>query len=887
MSESRRHLSNTTPSRFLGQKFVNLFVMTAGPAIFWIGIAGLIGVFKFGQTPVQTYFFMSPGVALLLLCAAVSLFLNRYLHRGRWLVTSMAIVLLVTAYLSDHYFEGWYGERDALLNTAIGMGVCAALLVLFVKTNTREAISPRYSIGNLALTIGGAFISVFGAYLMIERDLAQGQHYAQTSATSVGHALRLSFDQPIDSVQRMTERLRVFDGWPDQAFVAQEFSSHLRDMPSMIGLGVIDQDGAIRSDIRSDAQTTRWADALATLLKKERAVRTFLDAVHRSGQSSLSVPGLVPGFPELALIAAPIGAPQDPWRGAVVAVVDLTVLVRDAFRYQTPPCCFIVSSGKVEFYRSTDIQGLPAVAMADASFAFPRMFPWEITFWKEKLPGEVGMSTYPIWTMVIGLLFTFFAGLSQRLAQLAFYRARLLQQRSLQDPLTGLPNRRKLRRVLQDAFRQKAALSVHDEQSDHQARSVGRSGSAVRPCLMFIDMGGLRLINDSLGHEFGDKLIVMLAARLKRMLTELFTDDALLARVDGGEFVILFPRVDQTTLGDLVQSVLRSVSSPIEIQGQELSVSATIGVSSAKGQVSDPMQLVREADLALLDAKHHGTQGWAQYDEDMGRRAELNLILSQQLTNSLASGELMMVYQPLIDARDGRIVGMESLIRWHHPERGFLSPAQFIPIAEASGQIVELTNWTLKRVCRDAALIHAEDDQTLIPIAVNISPVYFQRDDFIEQIREVLETTGVKPQQLQLEITEGVFLTDHRDATVKLDSLRAMGVLTSLDDFGTGYSSLGYLIKLPVHKVKLDRSFVVDVTTGESDAALVQGVIDIVHRLGMLVVIEGVETEAQATLLRSFGSDQFQGYFFSKPLPLEEVTSLVRSNPVFLTPIDS
>jgi len=796
-----------------------------------------------------------------------------------------AATLLLSAWLADHQVANWHGERDAFLGIALIVGGFAVLLASRFKPEPGGELTPTYGRASIALTLVGTFASVMGSYLMVERDLVQGQHYVQARAEFVGHTLKISFDQPIGSIQRMADRWKSMGGRSADKFVRQEFRSHIRDMPSIVRFSLIGEDGGVGTNVHVDT----LGDDLESLLKSEMAFWAFLDSVHKSGEAGMSAPGLVPGKPQIAFVAAPLGNPDADWSGAVVATVDLTVLVEDAFTDE-PPCCFVANGNNVPFFRSANTIGTPAVAIARDSFQFPRVFPFEVTFWKEKLPGEVGMSSYPVWVLVIGLLFTFFSNASQRLAQLALHRARLLQERALQDPLTGLPNRRKLRRMLQVAFNEMDSecdlapaqtrhtrLQTHPQTQDSPGAVVD-----LRPSLVFIDMQGLRLINDSLGHELGDRLIVKVAARLKRLLDESYeqmglAQPPLLARVDAGEFVVFLRKTNDEVLTILAEAIMNVLATPVSVDGHELTVSASIGISSAQGRLSDPMQLVREADLALLAAKQRGTRAWAQYNEAMGAQAALRMELAHRLKSALVEGELSMVYQPLIDVRSGQIKGMEALVRWKHPEYGFISPAQFIPMAEESGQIVELTNWTLWQACSVSPGMRADGGSVIVPVAVNISPVYFQRDDFVDQIRHVLKKTGVDPDQLQIEITEGVLLKEQQQAVTKLTELRRMGVVISLDDFGTGYSSLSYLKNLPIDKVKLDRSFVVDVTTSEADAELVRGVIEIVHNLNMVVVIEGVETAEQASLLSLLGSDLFQGYLFSRPLTACDMQALIRN----------
>ncbi len=836
------------------QNFIRLFLFVATPAVFWIGIAGLIGSFRLEHTTASTFVLMSPGVALILILCSFAMLMTMPATGPRKIWACLVLGLIVAAHYVDSSIAGWHGERDAFLYIATALTVVAAVLVFMTVPDFRQGLIPPDAT-SIALTLLGSLVSVGGAYLLIERDISQGQHYVETRAVMVGNALEMSFDRPIGSMQRMTDRWRSLETEPNVALIQQEFRSHIQDLDEISRISLVNADGTLGADIwNGPAVQGQLQNAM-----KQRAFWSFLESVGQAGQARMSTPGLVPGHAHIAFIAAPLGKPSGS-QEFVVATVDLSVLVERAFVDDEPPCCFEAQANGVGFFRTQTTTDRPPVAVASATAVSGRMFDIKVTFWKERLPGGVGLSFYPAGLLLIGLAFTFFATTSQRLAQLARFRAKELRRRSLHDPLTDLPNRRmfeyELDKACQRSFQQGHRLS-----------------------LMFIDMRGLRLINDSLGHETGDRLVVVLATRLKHVLPEA----ALLARLDGGEFVACLTGLDDKQLSDLAQEVLDVVSAPIDLQEQQLTVSAVIGMTSTPiARLAEPMQLVREADLAMLEAKREGSDPWAHYSEQLGRDAALRMLLSQELKKAIHAGELAMVYQPLVDARTGRIIGMEALVRWNHQTRGFISPAEFIPIAEESGQIVDLTNWTLRRACEDMRVMQPSDQVDCVPVAVNISPAYFQRSDCVDQLTGVLGMTGLPANQLQIEITEGMLLKDQVNAVKKLSKLKALGIVTSLDDFGTGYSSLSYLKNLPVDKVKLDRSFVIHVTDHDADVQIVRGVIEIVHHLSMTVVVEGVETAQQARLLSELNSDQFQGYLFSKPVSAAAMRDLLRSEPDFL-----
>ena len=842
-----------TPRSMVWQNFIRLFQFVATPAVFWIGVAGLVGSVRLAHTTASTFVLMSPGLALMLILCSVALFLAMSNVGAKKFWALLALGLIVAAHIVDSSLESWHGERIAFFFIATVLTVVAAVLVFMIEPDFRQGLIAPDAL-SICVTLLGSFVSVGGAYLLIERDVAQGQHYVEARAVTVGQALEMSFDRPIGSMQRMTDRWRSLETEPNVALIQQEFRSHIQDLDEISRISLVETDGTLGADIWN----TPAVQGLIERAMQQGAFWSFLDSVRKAGQAQLSTPGLISDQPHIAFIAAPLGELSRA-TGFVVATVDLLVLVDRAFADDEPPCCFEARANGVVFFETQTMTDRPPVAVASSTAVSERMFDIKITFWKEMLPGEIGWSFYPAGLVLIGLMFTFFASTTQRLAQLARFRARELRRRSLHDPLTNLPNRRMFEYEL--------------DQACQRSFEKGR-----RLSLLFIDMNGLRLINDSLGHETGDRLVVVLSKRLRDALP----DSALLARLDGGEFVAYVTGMSDDELTNLARAILDVVSAPMDVQEQQLTVSAVIGMASTQTELVEPMQLVREADLAMLQAKREGSDPWSHYSEQLGRDAALRMILSQELKKAIHASELAMVYQPLVDAGSGAIVGMEALVRWHHQSRGVISPAEFIPMAEESGQIVELTNWTLLRACEDMKAMQSSHQIEPVPVAVNISPVYFQRSDCVEQIMGVLDRTGLPARQLQIEITEGMLVRDQVNAVKKLSKLRDSGVVTSLDDFGTGYSSLSYLRNLPVSKVKLDRSFVIHVTERDADVQIVRGVIEIVHHLSMTVVVEGVETAEQARLLSELNSDQFQGYLFSKPVSAAAMGDLLRSKPDFL-----
>jgi EAL domain-containing protein (putative c-di-GMP-specific phosphodiesterase class I)/CheY-like chemotaxis protein len=348
-------------------------------------------------------------------------------------------------------------------------------------------------------------------------------------------------------------------------------------------------------------------------------------------------------------------------------------------------------------------------------------------------------------------------------------------------------------------------------------------------------------------------------------------------RLGGDEFVLVFFGIELQQVQEFTQRILTDLSNPYSIAGRILRVTASAGVTISDGDVKDSMQLVREADLAMLRAKHEGRNTWHTYTVDLSARVAERLELRNELQSALDADKLVLHYQPIVEGSSGKIMGIEALVRWSHPMHGHISPARFIPLAEETGQIVPLTDWVLATACRDIGILRRQGHRAF-PVSVNISPVYFQRVDFVQNMQRTLQSAALPAAFLEIEIIEGVLLDNEEAAILKLTQLRDIGIKTAIEDFGTGYASLNYLKNLPIAKVKIDRSFIVDVVSDPADAAIAQGIISMAHYLGLKVVAEGVETESQYAFLKRSHCDEFQGYLFARPMTFGALVTMLSEN---------
>ena len=428
-----------------------------------------------------------------------------------------------------------------------------------------------------------------------------------------------------------------------------------------------------------------------------------------------------------------------------------------------------------------------------------------------------------------------------------------LEFRTNRDPLTGLANRN----LLRDRLAQSLAFAM-------------RHGHPV--WVVFVDLDRFKFVNDTLGHLAGDELLKKVAERLQGAVRETDT----VARLGGDEFVLLLPERSDVALSTIaVQRVMDAIARPVTIEGHEFFLTCSIGVSAFPADGDDVETLIKHADIAMYRAKETGRNNFQFYTAAMNQQALERLHLEGDLRTALERNEFLLHYQPQVDLRSGRIVGMEALLRWQHPRLGMVPPLRFIGLAEETGLIVPIGAWVLRTACEQ---VKAWQSQGLgyLRVSVNLSARQFNQHDLTQSIADVLQETGLEPQYLEIELTESMVMTDVDHTVGILRDLKALGVQMSIDDFGTGYSSLSYLKRFPIDVLKIDQSFVRDITLDPDDAAIVTTIISLAHNLRLNLIAEGVETEAQLQYLQRHGCDEIQGYYFSRPVPAEAFAELIR-----------
>lgn len=459
-------------------------------------------------------------------------------------------------------------------------------------------------------------------------------------------------------------------------------------------------------------------------------------------------------------------------------------------------------------------------------------------------------------------------GIPQNLEQMGIYgvarditdRKRadeLIAYQAYYDILTDLPNRvlfkDRLNLALLQAKRKKGGLAV-----------------------MFVDLDRFKVINDSLGHQLGDELLQLATARLKDCLRHSDT----LSRFGSDEFNVVLPELD--TVQDptrVAQAFLDALRAPFSLGGQTVHITASIGVSVYPKDGESVDELIRNADLAMHAKKSSGRNGYKFFELSMLNHSFEQISVESGLRLALAAGELEMYYQPQVDSKSGKVIGAEALMRWNHPQRGFLGAASFLPYAEECGLIIAISDWMLEAVCRDLLAWNTLGDERPY-LSINLSPLYLDRGDFFDKLKMTLERFQVPPSQLEVEITESICIRNPQAAIDQLHKLCQLGVRVAIDDFGTGYSSLAYLHRFPIHVLKIDRSFVLPIEDDTLQFPVVLAIISIAKGLGLKLVAEGVETEVQQRYLEQAGCQTFQGYYYHRPMPQSDLMGLLHKQQI-------
>ncbi|CUS47368.1 MAG: EAL domain [Idiomarinaceae bacterium HL-53] len=546
--------------------------------------------------------------------------------------------------------------------------------------------------------------------------------------------------------------------------------------------------------------------------------------------------------------------------GFVVAVYDFAALVNPSameldsiFRTNARIGPYLLSSrGSYTDIQLASESSNVALYRTERVMELPYMPPTNLSVYLKDTSDLRQASNIQTFVLIGGFLLAVFLVISMENGKILRRQRSLLKRQATRDELTQLPNRAVLEKYLSE-----------------KTLEYRQSGVAI--ATLFIDLDGFKPINDSLGLAIGDELLFETARRLQLVCAS----EHLVARFGGDEFVIVMAgNISERSIQNLVRRLLSTIAQPFVIDENRLYLTASIGITTTEQTPPDPRLLIQHADMAMYQAKRQGRNHFQYFSKEMIEKFHESVSLRNKLQQAMDKQELQLYYQPILACGSRKVIGVEALLRWEVAPGEFVSPADFIPLAEDSGQIIPISVWVVQQACRDGLDLLQMGDYTM---SVNLSAVQFQRANFVQSLEYALEYTQFPANKLRLELTESVLVDDQNEAIRILNDLRKREISVSIDDFGTGFSSLSYLRNLPANQLKIDRSFVADIGSEHSDGAITRGIIAMASELNMQVVAEGVETEAQVTFVEQAGAHAMQGYYFARSMPIHELRMYIQS----------
>lgn len=769
--------------------------------------------------------------------------------RAQRIIAGVAALALAVVLLMHFVMETPLLARHPSGSLVAGALVLITMIALWNLSTASEQELPCVSMLTTTIALVGLLVSTSIGVVLFHNEMNELRDRGEEAAVNLNIARRAAGNEHVSTLKRLAER---WENYPDSihnSLMELDMNAFLRDVDFLES--IILRRGTELMWERSRDQDTSYKE----MYQNDGYVQQQFDPLRKEEVQMLVASRSNTEDGARVYIHIPIDFKDDNYEKGywgILAVMNVPqMLSNQALTYRSPIYTYTaISNGMLldqhgHWVTSPTLDYLHnhALFLYESSLETEFTTGTPIYSYMYDLQEMQARANLQILVTLAGIAIVLFMALTIERNRELVVQGRQLRFQAEHDALTGLYNRTTIEHMIADRFHKQRDLTA-----------------------MFIDLDGFTLINDSLGLQVGDRLLQVLAQRL----TNIIGKRGMLARFGGDEFLIVMQKMqdDEAGLAEITSKILSAVAQPYRIMHHKIYLTASIGVAHQTEDQYAPLELIQRADMAMHQAKRQGHNHVQIYQDSMSLQFKSSAAMRSSLQEAIEKNQLTLHYQPIVRCNDGATVGYEALLRWEREPGRFISPTEFIPLAEMTGQIIPLSEWVFRRACEAAVTLQEHGP---CKVAVNLSTLHFNRTEFTPFLEQTLEETGCNPEWLELELTESILMENTDYAVEVLQNLRDKKISISLDDFGTGFSSLSYLKRLPVDKVKIDRSFIAGIRTHRSDRVLIGSVIKIAQSLNFAVVAEGVETPQQAEFVTELGCNYMQGFYFGRPMPLEEL----------------
>lgn len=815
---------------------------------FIASVDGLLGsVFDSFSAQIHQSLYITSGICALWLALRLN---GLWAIRVQKIVSLAAIFALMSVMTMHFVYEAPLLARHPVGSLVSGSFVLLMLMALWNLSTASDEPLPCVSVLTTSIAVFGLLVSSVIGVVLFHNEMTELRVRGEDAANNLNLSRRAAGNQHVSTLERLATRWENYPSAYHDDLMELDMAAYLRDIHFLEAI-ILRRGNELLWERKRDDDPRSY-----TTLYREDAYLQQQFSPLRQGQVQMLVASLKNTRDgALLYVHVPLDFDDDEFeRGhfgmlAVFNVPDM--LAAQSLGYRSPIYTYTaISNGLLmdqygHWVNDTTLEYLSSNALflyeSSLNTSFTKDTP--IFAYLYDLSELQSRSNLQVLITLAGMAIVLFLALTVERNRELVVQGRQLKFQAEHDALTGLFNRTTIEQMIADRFHKQRDLTA-----------------------LFIDLDGFTLINDSLGLQVGDRLLQVLAQRLENIIGK----RGMLARFGGDEFLIVMQTMhdDEAAVAELTSSILSAVAQPYRIMHHKIYLTASIGVAHQTEDQYAPLELIQRADMAMHQAKRQGHNHVQIYQDSMSLQFKSSAAMRSSLQEAIERNDLVLHFQPIVRCSDGDTVGYEALLRWEREPGRFIPPSEFIPLAEMTGQIIPLSEWVFRRACEAAVKLQ---QQGPMKIAVNLSTLHFNRTEFTPFLEQTLEETGCQPEWLELELTESILMENTDYAVEVLQNLRQKNITISLDDFGTGFSSLSYLKRLPVDKVKIDRSFVAGIRTHRADRVLIGSVIKIAQSLNFAVVAEGVETPQQAEFVTELGCNYMQGFYFGRPMPLEEL----------------